>query len=122
MGKLVKRVTRALGLGGDANEVVAEMKRQAEAQAAQLRAQAERQAQQLRESSAAYQRQQEQITRQIAAQQQARMLEEQARRNTEMVETGYSEQANIEEELRRRNPRAQYMAPTGAYTGVNLHL
>jgi len=125
MGGLLKGVTRALGLGDDSGRGAEEMRRQAEAQAAQLRQQAAEQQAQLRQNAAMQQQQQEAMARQIAAQEQARRLEEKAAREQEVVETGPApsdEQADMEEEARRRNPRAQYMAPTGAYTGISLQI
>lgn len=125
MGSLLKGVTKLLGLGGDSDRIADEMRRQANDQAARLTADAERQANQTRQNAQTAQLQQEAAARQMAAQEQARRLAEQAAKDTETVELGDTPtdpEADIEDEARRRNPRSQYMAPTGAYTGISLQL
>lgn len=125
MGSLLKSVTKLLGLGGDSDKIADEMRRQAQQQADQLRADSERQANQLKQNAQQTQLQQEQMARQAAAQEQARRLEEQARNSQQTVELGDTTEDPVmaeEEEARRRNPRAQYMAPTGAYTGISLQI
>lgn len=125
MGSLLKGVTKLLGLGTDSERIADEMRKQAQAQASRLEADAERQAQQSRQNAQTAQMQQEAAARNMAAQEQARRLEEQAARDTEQVELGEpaeDPEAAIEDEARRRNPRSQYMAPTGAYTGISLQL
>lgn len=125
MGSLLKGVTKLLGLGGDSNRIADEMRRQAQDTAARLEADAERQANQTRQNAQTAQLQQEAAARQMAAQEQARRMEQQAARDADTVELGDTPtdpEADIEEEARRRNPRAQYMAPTGAYTGISLQL
>ncbi len=127
MGGILKSVTKLLGLGGDSDEIAKEMRRQAEAQANQLREDSTRQAEQLKQNAKMTQMQQEQMARNVAAQEQARRLEEQAKNTQETVELGDPvEDALVaeEEEARKRNPRAQYMAPTGAYsnTGISLQI
>lgn len=125
MGGLVKGVAKLLGLGGDSDRIAEEMRRQAQESAARLEADAQRQALQTQQNAKNAQMQQEAMARQIAAQEEARRAEQLAARETDKVDIGRNvedPEADIEEEARRRNPRALYMAPTGAYTGISLQL
>lgn len=125
MGGILKSVTKLLGLGGDSDRIAEEMRRQAQESAARLEADSKRQAEQTQQNARNAQLAQEQMARQVAATEEARRAEQNAARDAEQVELGDTEvnpDADIEEEARRRNPRAQYMAPTGAYTGISLQL
>ena len=125
MGSLIKGVTKLLGLGGDSDRIADEMRKQAEASAARMEADSRRQAEQTRQNAQSAQLQQEAMARQLAAQEQARRAEERAAKEQETIELGPADEdpeAALDEEARRRNPRAQYMAPTGAYTGISLKL
>lgn len=125
MGGILKSVTKLLGLGGDSDRIAEEMRRQAQESAQRLEADAARQAAQTQQNARNAQLAQEAAARQVAASEEARRAEQNAARDAEQVELGDTPQdpeEDIEEEARRRNPRAQYMAPTGAYTGISLQL
>lgn len=124
MGGVIRAVSSIFGGGGGDNfdEIAAQMRQDAEERARQAREDAARQAQQQRESMASQQRQYEQSLQQQAAQEQARRAEQEAQQKQGTVEVGATDQPvqNDEETRRRRDPRSQYMAPTGAYTALKL--
>ena len=123
MGGVVKAIGSIFGGGGDDfSEVAEQMRRDAEERARQAREDAARQAQQARESMANQQRQYEQSLQQQAAQERARRAEQEAQQQQGTVEVGPTDQPVQEdgETRRRRDPRSQFMAPTGAYTALKL--
>lgn len=124
MGGVVKAVSSIFGGGGEDNfdQVAEQMRRDAEERARQAREDAARQAQQSRESMANQQRQYEQSLQQQAAQEQARRAEQEAQQQQGTVEVGPTDQPTQGEDQtsRRRDPRSQFMAPTGAYTALKL--